>query len=208
MPQGLAKLPAKRNEASFSAPNVLAAKRPKLNSPMQQIPSPSMSPAPVMHSVIRSPSVPVGLRSGWEDRAIMVPPKDLKDKIFEFEKDDKEDKIEQLLCGAAKQLREQKTKPDACLVFTLIYLAKVRPLFFCSNTIVEAFSSLLKRESLNNFIKIKNNSVPILVVNLFHYAFHDENSWPEIFIKMYIDDSLGDRVWVDNDECKVSATMY
>lgn len=204
--QNLVKLPAKRNETSFQAP-ALSAKRPKLSTAIQPsgnvIPSSSIASIPTSHSVIRSTSSSSNiLKTSWEERAIVVPAKDLKDKVLEYDESDSEEMIERLLCGAAKQLREQKNKPDSCLVLSLIYLAKIRPLFFCSNTIVDAFSSLLRRDSLINFIKTKNSLVPSLVVNLFKYAFHDENSWPENFIKMYIEDSLGDRVWVDNDECK------
>ena len=199
---GMPKLPQKRplsGDGTFQPP-VMSAKRPNLNSPLQNV-SPSMSPIP-QHSVIRSP-IPSTARASWEDRAIIVPSKDLKDKALEYEESDQEEMIDRVLCGAAKQLREQKAKPDSCLVLTLMYLAKIRPLFFCSNTVVEAFSSLLKRDSLTHFAKMKNNLVPVLVVNLFHRAFHDESPWPEIFIKLYVEDSLGDRVWVDNEECKV-----
>lgn len=169
-----------------------------------------MSPIP-QQSVIRSP-ISAMQRPTWEERAILVPSRDLKDKVLQYDESDQEDMIERLLCGAAKQLREQKTRPDSCLVLSLLYLAKIRPLFFCkadaSTKVVDAFSSLLNRDSLNNFVKTKNNLVPVLVVNLFHRAFHDESSWPENFIKLYVEDSLGDRVWVDNEECKVNEIFF
>lgn len=135
---------------------------------------------------------------------MVVPARDLRTRILDYEQNDSsEEMIERLLCGAAKQL--QKTaKPDSILVLTLLYFGKTRPLFFCSNTIVEAFSSLLKREALSMYAKTKNNLVPVLVINLFQKAFHDESSWPEVFLKMYVEDALNERVWVDHEECKVS----
>lgn len=144
----------------------------------------------------------VSTAQSWEENAKIIPVQELKDQILQLDcESDSEELIEQLLCGAAKQLRDQKTKPDSLLVFTLMYLNKIRPLYFCSNIIVEAFSSLLRRENLVYF-KSKNNQVPVLIINLFQHAFHDENTWPEIFVKLYIEDCLSDRVWVDSDECK------
>ncbi|OTF80572.1 hypothetical protein BLA29_007452, partial [Euroglyphus maynei] len=190
------KLPAKRNE-KFQAPSIssMSPKRPKLSSPISQ----SMIGTSIQQQ--QASSSTSKLRS-WEEKAIIVPTTELKEKILQFDSEsDSEEMIERLLCGAVKQLREQKTKPDSCLLFTLLYLAKIRPLFFCSNIIVEAFASLLRREHLIHF-KSKNNMVPVLIINLFYYAFHDENSWPELFIHLYVEDSLGDRIWVDNEECK------
>ncbi|KAH9422901.1 Integrator complex subunit 1 [Dermatophagoides pteronyssinus] len=188
------KLPAKRNEP-FQAPiSSMSPKRPKLSSPISQ----SM----VVSSVQQQQAPSTSKLRSWEEKAMIVPTTELKDKILQFDSEsDSEEMIERLLCGAVKQLREQKTKPDSCLVFTLLYLAKIRPLFFCSNIIVEAFASLLRREHLIHF-KSKNNMVPVLLINLFYHAFHDENSWPELFIRLYVEDSLGDRIWVDNEECK------
>lgn len=143
------------------------------------------------------------LNRSWEERAITVPALELPVKILQYDTEsDSEDMIERILCGAALQLREQKGKPDRCLASALIYLAKIRPLFFCSNVILDAFSSLLKRDSSSQ-LKGKFNLIPSLVINLFHYAYHDENLWPETFIKLFVEDSLGDRIWVDNEECKV-----
>ena len=52
-------------------------------------------------------------------------------------------------------------------------------------------------------LKAKGNpTVPILVCNLFNTAFEKENVWPETFVQLYIEDSLGERIWVDSDDCK------
>ncbi|KAH9517140.1 Integrator complex subunit 1 [Dermatophagoides farinae] len=200
-PTSQVKLPAKRNEP-FQAPiSSMSPKRPKLNSPISQSMIGSSSSLVQPSQQVQPASQQSKLRS-WEEKAIIVPTTELKDKILQYDSEsDSEEMIERLLCGAVKQLREQKTKPDSCLVFTLLYLAKIRPLFFCSNIIVEAFASLLSREHLFYF-KTKNNMVPVLLINLFYHAFHDENSWPELFIRLYVEDSLGDRIWVDNEECK------
>ena len=62
--------------------------------------------------------------------------------------------------------------------------------------------SLLKRDAGVNF-KVKGNpTVPILVCNLLNAAFEKESVWPEAFVQLYIEDSLGERIWVDSDDCK------
>ncbi|KAF7489692.1 Integrator complex subunit 1 [Sarcoptes scabiei] len=196
------KLPAKRTEP-FHSPIIMSPKRSKLSAPSQSISQQIGSSMP--SSSMQASKLARSMNQSWEDKAIIVPAIELKDRILKLDselKADSEEMIERLLCGAVKQLREQKTKPDPCLIFTLLYLTKIRPLFFCSSVIVEAFGSLLKREHLLHFKTKQNNYVPILIVNLFFHAFHDENSWPEIFIKLYVEDSLGERIWVDNEECK------
>ena len=52
-------------------------------------------------------------------------------------------------------------------------------------------------------MKAKGNpTVPILVCNLFNAAYEKETVWPEALVQLYIDDSLGERMWVDSDDCK------
>jgi integrator complex subunit 1 len=40
------------------------------------------------------------------------------------------------------------------------------------------------------------------ICSVIDYVYQDEASWPEIFIKAYVDDSLGERNWVDSPTCK------
>lgn len=137
-----------------------------------------------------------------ENRKISI--EELKEKILKLDHNDFDSKklIEQLLCGAAKQLQDQKNNPDTGLILTLIYLCKMRPLYFRFTIVVNAFSSLLRRENLIHF-KLNKINVPAAIINIFQHAFEHEKSWPEIFIKLFIEDFLGDRVWVDSDECQV-----
>ena len=34
------------------------------------------------------------------------------------------------------------------------------------------------------------------------YAFQDDDHWPESFVRVYVEDALGDRIWVDNEHCR------
>ena len=47
-----------------------------------------------------------------------------------------------------------------------------------------------------------NALVPMMACNILLYAFQDEDDWPESFVKVYVEDALGDRVWVDNEHCR------
>lgn len=38
--------------------------------------------------------------------------------------------------------------------------------------------------------------------NILYSLYEDENNWPEIFVKTYINDSLAERAWVDNSLCE------
>lgn len=114
--------------------------------------------------------------------------------------------VEALLCGAVKQLRSQKSK-DSALFLTLIYLAKTRPLLFCTEIVVEAFASLLKSEKIiDKSLTVKAakpvNVTAVLAANVLLAAYHEETSWPEAFLKSYVEDSLAERSWVDHEDCK------
>ena len=46
-----------------------------------------------------------------------------------------------------------------------------------------------------------NALVPMMACNILLYAYQEEDDWPESFVKVYVEDALGDRVWVDNEHC-------
>lgn len=57
--------------------------------------------------------------------------------------------------------------------------------------------SLLRREGALWYRR--NNLVPVLTCNLLYAGFKSHTSWPVEFIKVYLEDALGDRVWVDDE---------
>ncbi|XP_053212100.1 integrator complex subunit 1-like [Panonychus citri] len=144
----------------------------------------------------------------WEDVSIDVEPEFLIKRIVEAEGTIHEPKIANYICGAVKQLRSSKIKPDSVLFLSLVYLAKTRPSHFTSEKVVDAMCSLLRRESpsSSSSFKVKvNSNVTIcsaLAANLLLAAHLDEPNWHLSFIKAYIEDSLGERIWVDSDFCR------
>ena len=64
-------------------------------------------------------------------------------------------------------------------------------------------SSLLKSKHIRPAISPQPGfNIQPTICNILHAVYQNETSWPEIFIKAYFDDSLGERTWVDNPSCK------
>ncbi|CAL4082032.1 unnamed protein product, partial [Meganyctiphanes norvegica] len=143
------------------------------------------------------------LSEDWENIAEEVDPNDLISFIENAEEFEDSDRIDSYLCGAVKSLRSQKNKPDNFLCFCLMYLVKVKPqLFSKSDVVIDAFCSLLKRDHSMTYKTKGNSSLSILAANILLAAFQDEKSWPDIFVRVYIEDSIGERSWVDQEDCK------
>lgn len=70
-------------------------------------------------------------------------------------------------------------------------MSKVKPL------------SLLGQQTAATSI-VQSNSVLVqqLICNLLYKLFENENKWPDMFIKAFIDDSLSERNWIDSEMCK------
>ncbi|XP_055266424.1 integrator complex subunit 1 isoform X2 [Moschus berezovskii] len=133
---------------------------------------------------------------------IEVPPTVLLDEIEAAELEGNDDRLEGVLCGAVKQLRVTRAKPDSVLYLSLMYLAKMKPNIFSTEGVIEALCSLLRRDASINFKAKGNSLVSVLACNLLMAAYEEDENWPEIFVKVYIEDSLGERIWVDSQHCR------
>lgn len=129
--------------------------------------------------------------------------------IGEAESNDDEEKIEAILCGAVKQLKAanqtQRNKVEPILALALVYLAKWRSHYFNTELIVEALLVLLKRESTTSVGHFKGRTTAAtasLACNLLLAGFEENKHWPESFVRVFIEDSIGERVWVDREECQ------
>ncbi|XP_058148461.1 integrator complex subunit 1 isoform X1 [Dasypus novemcinctus] len=133
---------------------------------------------------------------------IEVLPTVLLEEIEAAEVEGNDDRVEGVLCGAVKQLKLTRAKPDSTLYLSLMYLAKIKPNIFATEGVIEALCSLLRRDASVNFKAKGNSLVSVLACNLLMAAYEEDENWPEIFVKVYIEDSLGERVWVDSPHCK------
>lgn len=51
--------------------------------------------------------------------------------------------------------------------------------------------------------KSKGNAlVSVLAANILMVAFQKTKNWPDIFVRVYTEDAMGERVWVDHPDCK------
>nr|XP_020659941.1 integrator complex subunit 1-like [Pogona vitticeps] len=115
---------------------------------------------------------------------IEVAPTVLLDEIESAEAEGNDDRIEGVLCGAVKQLKMNRAKPDTTLYLSLMYLAKIKPNIFATEGVIEALCSLLRRDASINF-KAKGNSLAsVLACNLLMAAYEEDENWPEIFVKV------------------------
>ena len=111
------------------------------------------------------------------------------------------DKVIALICGAIKAAVNPRAKPEPMLSLSLLYLGKIRPHLFCNETITSALLSVLKRD-VNHAFKGRNNpTIHVLAANLLARGYHNKVQWPEMFVRVYIDDAINERVWVDYEDC-------
>lgn len=69
--------------------------------------------------------------------SVIVSPAVLLDEIEAAESEGNDDRIEGLLCGAVKQLKMNRAKPDTTLYLSLMFLAKIKPNVFATEGIIE-----------------------------------------------------------------------
>lgn len=68
---------------------------------------------------------------------VTVSPALLLDEIEASESEGNDDRVEGLLCGAVKQLKLNRAKPDTTLYLSLMFLAKIKPNVFATEGIIE-----------------------------------------------------------------------
>ncbi|KAF2347066.1 protein of unknown function DUF3677, partial [Trinorchestia longiramus] len=139
----------------------------------------------------------------WENVAEEVDGSELSLFVDVAETEEDYERTEALLCGAIKMLKASRAKPDVPHCFHLMVLAKLKPSMFSRSMLVtDALCSLLRRDHSMAFKTKSNPSVAVMAASILLIAYQEDRCWPEQFIRAFIDDSLGERVWVDMAECK------
>lgn len=148
-----------------------------------------------------SSSSPAIVMDYWEQIAMDCETVDLVCAVLAAIDQQDSDKVVGLVCGAIKALISPRSKPESMLSLSLLYLAKIRPHLFCNETISSALVSILKRDTSHAFKGRNNPTTHILAANLLARGYHNKTQWPEVFVRIYIDDAINERVWVDYDDC-------
>lgn len=72
---------------------------------------------------------------------LTVPPIELVDRVLAADEAEDDESIDKILCGALKSLKTVRAKPSPALYLGLMYLAKVKPMFFESENVIEVTRS-------------------------------------------------------------------
>ncbi|CAH0728666.1 unnamed protein product, partial [Brenthis ino] len=131
-----------------------------------------------------------------------VDPVDLVPNVLQALDTHNSDKLLGLLTGSIRLLKSQRSKPDPILCMSMLYLTKIRPNMFAHETVTQTLCTLLKREQGAAFKSKGNPLVFVLACNMLYAGHKDSNNWPDTFIKVYIEDALNERWWVDCSWCK------
>lgn len=106
-----------------------------------------------------------------------------------------------LICGAIRAVISPRSKPESMMSLSLLYLGKIRSHLFSNETITSALLSILRRDTGHAFKGRNNPTMHVLAANLLARGYHNKASWPEKFVRIYIDDAINERVWVDIEDC-------
>ncbi|GAM18887.1 hypothetical protein SAMD00019534_020620 [Acytostelium subglobosum LB1] len=85
---------------------------------------------------------------------------------------------------------------------SLIGLARKRPDAFSSIDLLDTLLALLRRDPTQLNQQKKNNFPMVLACNLLMVAYESLPDWPPQLFYAFIEDSIGDRLWVDDQNCK------
>ncbi|XP_045776448.1 integrator complex subunit 1 isoform X2 [Maniola jurtina] len=134
--------------------------------------------------------------------SLEIDPVDLVPNVLQALDTHNSDKLLGLLTGSIRLLKSQRSKPDPILCMSMLYLTKIRPNMFAHETVTQTLCTLLKREQGAAFKSKGNPLVFVLACNMLYAGHRDSNNWPDTFIKVYIEDALNERWWVECAWCK------
>ena len=125
-----------------------------------------------------------------------VSPSLLLHKIESAEEKLKTTRVPKILCSVAKELSEHRhSDPDPAYASGLAYLARAKAAYFQEKEVTAAFASLLRPKGRPTSANLLH-----LVANILATAFAEAAEWPLLFVKLYLEDSLGERAWVEREE--------
>ncbi|KAF6778151.1 hypothetical protein AHF37_02568 [Paragonimus kellicotti] len=95
----------------------------------------------------------------------------------------------------------------------LLVLAQAHPSLFGRVAVLDQLMALLGMSPRELGISLPPGAVAtisararglhVLVANLIYFALEGQTKWPSHLVKLYLEDCLSDRVWVDQDECRL-----
>ncbi|KAL3320223.1 Host cell factor 2 [Cichlidogyrus casuarinus] len=112
--------------------------------------------------------------------------------------------------GTSMQIRQPLNPATSC---ALLHICKTHPNIFTRAQIQECLISCLGLHHRDFSINLPATAISaltgkikpflVLIANLLQMSLIGVSKWPSKLLKVYLDDSLGDRVWVDQEECQI-----
>ncbi|XP_050427828.1 integrator complex subunit 1 isoform X2 [Adelges cooleyi] len=138
----------------------------------------------------------------WEQMSIEVDSIDLFESLNYAFQNQENLKAIGLLFGAFKSMHTQRLKPD--LFWSLLITARTYPTLFHNEEVINSLCSIISCHSVVSTKQRQYNIVAAVTsINLLMTTHDKVNHWPDAFVKLFIDDSMGERLWVENEECKL-----
>lgn len=194
--------------ASPNAPVAPSLKKPRLDF-SQGLAAPSTSSQPVgavsQFSAVPARRDPIN-EELWRDLAVSVSefnPKDLVGKVGAAEERLKTTKIPKYLCAAFKHLLDRRAsgRTEPMLLLGLSYLSKKNGAHFQHSAVAEGLCALIRSPAVVGALRgSKAADLTQFGISLFYNSFEESVEWPVTIVKVFIDDSLGERAWVDRPE--------
>ncbi|CAG9856871.1 unnamed protein product [Phyllotreta striolata] len=148
--------------------------------------------------------ITVGQAEPWESLVLECDLGEAFDNILTQINSDNIDKAIGYVLGLIKNMRTQRSKPCKVTYSVLFLVASCKPAIFTNELVINAMLSVLRRD-VNSGLKAVNKGNPQvhqIFLNLLAFAYSDITNWPETFVKLYVEDAVGDRVFVDAPFCK------
>ena len=121
-----------------------------------------------------------------------------QDFLKEFTQADSDTRRDNILLNGLRTLKFSKSKPDITLVTSFMFIAKDKPQTLSSPKVFEMILNFLKKETF----KKQSPVLHIFISNLILEILSKSSDWPELIAHHYIDDAMGDRVWIDLPSCR------
>ena len=118
--------------------------------------------------------------------------------LKEFYQADSDTRKEGIIHNGLRTLKFTKTKPETTLLTSFMYIAKETPRSLTSPKVFESILSFLKKEPF----KKQSPITLIFIANLILELLSKSQDWPEVVAHYYIEDAIGERLWVDLPSCR------
>ena len=118
--------------------------------------------------------------------------------LKEFYQADTEAWRETIIMNGLRTIKFSKSKPETTLLTSFLCIAKDKPHCFSSQKVFDNILSFLKKEPF----KKQSPIIHIFIANLILEILSKSQDWPEQVMHYYIEDAIGDRLWVDLPSCR------